>query len=108
MKNLDTDKYNRAKKRMEAIKGFYSHLTVYIIINSVLLLFQAGLAGGFVNLHIPSWSAITTPFFWGIGLFFHGLYVFQNQFPFLKNWEDRKIEEFMKEDEESFKNTFNK
>jgi len=36
--NMDTDDetYRRAKARVEALKGFYTHLGIYIIINLML------------------------------------------------------------------------
>ena len=30
------DKYQKAKKRVEALKGFYTHLTVYVLVNLLL------------------------------------------------------------------------
>ena len=45
----------------------------------------------------------TTPFFWGIGLLFHGLNVFKHNFHFFKDWEERKIKEFMEKEEEDQK-----
>jgi hypothetical protein len=101
----NNEKYERAKKRMEEVKGFYSHLVVYLIVNLVLILSQLGIfSGGFVKIDFPGWAMFTTPFFWGIGLFFHGLYVFGRRLRFLKDWEDRKIKEFMDKDDEGFKN----
>jgi hypothetical protein len=42
---------------------------------------------------------------WGIGVFFHGLKVF-NYMPFFgKDWEEKKIKEFMEKEEQS-KNTW--
>lgn len=106
MNDFDTDKYNRAKKKMEEIKGFYTHLTVYLVINSLLFLLRLGVfQNGFANIEIPDWSYLTTPFFWGIGLLFHGLYVFQDRLQFFKDWEERKIKEYMDKDEEDFKNS---
>ncbi len=32
------EKYEKAKKRVEEIKGFYSHLFVYIAVNIVLVI----------------------------------------------------------------------
>jgi len=29
-------KYQKAKERVEAIKGFYIHLTVYVVVNLIL------------------------------------------------------------------------
>ena len=106
MENFDKDKFEKAHKKMKDIKGFYSHLVVYLVINLLLVLAQIGLFNGsLANIDLPSWSFLTTPFFWGIGVFFHGLYVFQHKFSFFKDWEKRKIEEYMKKDEEEFKNT---
>ena len=38
--------YEQAKKRVEEKKGFFIHLTVYIIVNIMLLLIWAFAAGG--------------------------------------------------------------
>jgi len=106
MNQLENEKYERAKKKMEDIKGFYSHLVVYLIVNSLLILLQLGLfTRGIEGVSIPEWSVFSTPFFWGIGLFFHGLYVFQDKFRFFKDWEERKIKEYMEKDESEFKET---
>ena len=106
MEDFDNDKYNRALKKMKDIKGFYSHLVVYIVVNLFLMLAHMGLfTQGFVHFNLSSWSYFTTPYFWGIGLIFHGLYVFQHKFRFFKDWEERKIKEYMEKDEEEFKNT---
>ena len=93
--NTEYEKYLKARKQVEAIKGFYGHLTFYIIFNVIII---------FINLkYSPEvlWFYWTT-FSWGIGLFFHGLKVY-NLTPFLnKDWEERKIKQFM--DEENTKN----
>lgn len=102
MENLDKKKYENAKKRVKKEKDFYTHLTVYIVINTALLLMHLGVfQRGLSHLNIPTWSMFTTPIGWGIGLFFHWLTVFKDKFAYFKNWEDRKIKEYMdKEDEE--------
>ncbi len=100
MEHFDKNKYERAKKRMEEIKGFYSHLTVYLVVNIILLLLNLGIfRNGLVNIRFPEWSMFTTPFFWGIGLLGHYLYVFQYKLQFFKDWEERKIQEYMEEEE---------
>jgi hypothetical protein len=93
-------KLEKAKKRVEEIKGFYTHLLVYILVNLFLLLIASNIFDGIASFHVPGWSYFTTPFFWGIGLLFHGLYVFQFKSGFLKKWEERKIREIMDKDEE--------
>ncbi len=106
MDHFDKDKYERAKKQMEDIKGFYTHLVVYLIINISLFFVNLGLfSKGWMGLEYPGWAIFTTPFFWGIGLLAHGLYVFQYKFRFFKEWEERKIQEYMEEEEEEFKKT---
>lgn len=104
MKDFEQEKYERAKKRVKEVKGFYSHLTVYLIVNIALILLRMGvLQNGLVNIEMPNWSYFTTPFFWGIGLTFHGLYVFQYKSKWFKNWEERKIKEYMDRDDQEFK-----
>jgi hypothetical protein len=82
----------RAKKQVEKIKGFYVHLTVYCLVIPTII---------FINLKfVPQfhwfWFSLIG---WGFGLFFHWLNVFGfNLLGFGKNWEDRKINEFMNDD----------
>ncbi len=89
------EKYLRAKKQVEEIRGFYSHLLSFIIVNLLLLT---------INLiYSPErlWFYWTT-MGWGIGVFFHGLKAF-NETPFLgKDWEEKKMRQFM--EEEKYKN----
>lgn len=95
--NNDFENYNRAKKKVEKIKGFYSHLTSYIVVMAVLI---------FINLkYSPEYLwFFWTLLGWGTGLFFHAMNVF-NFAPFLnKDWENRKIKQFM--DEENKNNKF--
>lgn len=106
MEDPREERYQRAKKRMEEIKGFYTHLVVYLIINVFIILAQIGVFNeGWYGLEFPGWAVFTTPFFWGIGLFFHGLYVFTNNFSFFKKWEERKIKEYMDKEDEGYKKT---
>lgn len=103
MDNQDR-KYKKAKKRVKEIKDFYTHLTVYITINLLLIIINLGLfQSGFTDIKIPKWPMLTTPFFWGIGLFFHWLHVFKDKISFLKGWEERKIKEYMEKEEEDLK-----
>ncbi len=87
----DLERFNRAKKHVEEIKGFYGNLIFYILVNLFLL---------FINLrYSPEKLWFYWPMFgWGIGVFFHGMKVF-NFFPFLsKDWEEKKVKEFMEEE----------
>ncbi len=98
MENIDQQKrYKNAKKRVDDEKGFYTHLTFYVIINLVVLFVNTNFESqGFKNW--SQWHLYITPILWGIGLLFHGLRVFNNNFIFSKDWERRKIDEIMKEE----------
>ena len=62
--------YEQAKKRVEARKGFFIHLIVYVCVNILLIIIWAFVAGaGFPWFIFPIVG-------WGIGLLFHGLGVF--------------------------------
>tara|TARA_R100000935_G_C2804924_1_gene152183 strand:- start:206 stop:499 length:294 start_codon:yes stop_codon:yes gene_type:complete len=92
MENLENN-YQRAKERVEELKKFYNHLFSYLVVN----VFLAGL-----NYYLNQWE---NPWFlwviggWGIGLIFDALKAFQINPMFDKDWEDRKIQAFMKEEE---------
>jgi hypothetical protein len=84
----EEDRYYLAKKKVENIKGFYGNLTSYIGVNIVLI---------FINLYTtPNHLWFYWPLmWWGVGVMFHGLKVFE-VFPVLgKGWEERKIRELM-------------
>ncbi|MFK5983232.1 MAG: 2TM domain-containing protein [Flavobacteriaceae bacterium] len=86
-------KYLRAKERVEILKKFYSNLMSYVVFISVL----AGL-----NYYTNQWSHpwfLWAAFGWGIGIIFHAIKAF-NWVPFMnRDWEDRKIKEFMNDED---------
>jgi hypothetical protein len=45
-----------------------------------------------------TFSTFSTAFFWGIGLAFHALNVFAKDIMFGRNWEEKKIKEYMDEE----------
>ena len=102
---MEQERYLRAQKKVKSIKGFYTHLTIYIVVNIAIILINMGAFNGFSNIGMPSWAYFTTPFFWGIGLVGHGLYVFQHKFRFYKDWEERKIKEYMDREDSDFEKT---
>ncbi len=100
----DPAKLEKAIKKLTILKGFYSHLVVYLIINLLGLLFF--LMYGVANMdkladldpnirEWLSWNVILTPLLWGIGLFFHWLYAFQKKPSSLRDWEERQIKKYM-------------
>lgn len=90
------DEYYLAYKRVKRIKGFYTHLIVYILVNLYLIFnkcFESSSTESLNHLHTYS-----TAFFWGIGLVAHGLSVFGREIFFGNNWEEKKIKQYMEKD----------
>ena len=92
--NQNSEAYISAQKRLKKLKGFYSHLFFYVVINIILIVISFNnrplTFDNFFNLR-----TFATPFFWGIGLFFHAMGVFGSSLFFGKDWEERKIQEIM-------------
>lgn len=89
----EQQRYTRAQKRVKAMSGFYKHLMAYIFVN----LFLIALKYFKLEPHENFWrfSTFSTAFYWGIGLFVHGVNVFGSHFFFGKDWEEKKIQEYM-------------
>jgi len=98
--NLEEQKYIRAKKRVKAIRGFYSHLAAYLGVNLFLILLRVISEGGLEELW--DWTTYNTAIFWGIGLGFHALNVFGMGFLLGKDWEEKKIKDIMDKDKRQF------
>ncbi|GGC87729.1 hypothetical protein GCM10011508_13710 [Flavobacterium lutivivi] len=93
MESKDEIKYQEAKKRVKRIKGFYSHLLVYLVINTMIFIVNIQHLDAGEN--IFSFKNFSTAFFWGIGLLAHGLSVFLPTMILGNDWEERKIKEIM-------------
>ena len=86
--------YEYARRRVEAKIGFYIHLAVYICINALLIGIDLAMASDALWFFWPL-------LWWGVGVVFHGLKVFE-VFPVLgKDWEERKIKELMEKEKEN-------
>ena len=86
--NTEETRYQKAKERVEAIKGLYIHLTVYVVVN--LILFSINMIVSPDDLWF-FWPLMG----WGVGLFIHTLTVFGFGRWFSADWEERKIKELM-------------
>jgi len=80
--------YKMAKKRVEEIKGFYAHLIVFIVVNAVLITINLLVTPRLLWFLIPLCG-------WGIGLFFHAVFGFGLFGIFTKEWEEKKIRQYM-------------
>jgi hypothetical protein len=96
--NSKENKYIQAKGRVACIKKFYTSLLFYIIFISFLAA---------LNYYSNEWRYawfLWAAMGWGIGLLFQAAKAFRWA-PFMnKNWEDRKIKEYMDKDEDSSNN----
>lgn len=104
MENFYRIKLRKAQQRVEALKGFYKHLLVYLIVNIGLLIVRGSILEFFLNespdkifIEWVDWNILILPIFWGIGLLFHALKVFQYKMKFIGNWEKRQLEKFLKD-----------
>jgi len=91
--NNKESKYIRAKERVEQLKKFYGNLTSYVVVISGLAI---------LNYYVNEWRYmwfLWAAFGWGIGILFHAIGTFNLNPFFGRDWEKRKIEEFMNEDE---------
>lgn len=95
------ERYERAKKRVNNIKGFYGHFAAYIIVN---IFISSNKIARNMN-HGENFSDAFFDFgtfalwmFWGIGLFFHFYGVFGKKYIFSKDWEQRKLKEFIEKE----------
>lgn len=89
----------RITKRVKEIKGFYKHLSAYIFVNILLLCIHYFNLGK--NEVFFKFSTFSTPFFWGIGLVFHAFNVFGKNAFLGANWEEKKINEYMNQNQNS-------
>jgi protein-S-isoprenylcysteine O-methyltransferase Ste14 len=91
--------YFKARKRVKQIKSLYIHLIVFLLVNSFLV-FNLITAEKSKNLDFFVWLILTTIITWSIGLLIHAWCAFQGRILFSKNWEEKKIQEFMNKDVE--------
>ena len=90
----EEDRYLRAKKRVKQIEGFYWHFFWYMVVNIfILVMIYRGNKENFWQ-----FGHFSTAFFWGIGLVAYWAGVFGKHIIFSKDWEERKIREYMDKD----------
>jgi 2TM domain len=92
VENTNESRYRRAKERIDKLRCFYIHATIY----GIFVIF-------FIWLNIKSsdfpW-AIFPIAGWGLGLLGHASKTFDHTIFFGKKWEARKVRELMKKEEE--------
>lgn len=93
----DEERYQKAQKRVNEIKGFYRNLISYIVVNLGFLAINLLTSPGHLWFYWPMLG-------WGIGVLFHGMKVFDCMPFFGKDWEEQKIKEFMEKEKRKNEN----
>ncbi|MFT5737650.1 MAG: hypothetical protein ACI9SG_002000 [Maribacter sp.] len=106
MKTMKLSNYERTQLKVNSIRGFYNHATVFVIVNillyllrdkfSIILLNQDAL-GNHNFLEWINWNVFGTTIIWGIVLTVHGIKVLGNFSLFKQEWEKRQIQKYMDE-----------
>lgn len=95
MKSQDTfiseKKYSLAREQVEKLKGFYIHLTIYLMFIPVFIWLNYISNAGFPWAIFPIGG-------WGFGVMGHAAETFNYNPFFGKDWEERKIREYMDKD----------
>ena len=87
---IQDKRYERAKEKVAKIKGFYTNLLTYLIVIPFLV---------YLNFRTTDFPWVLFPIFgWGFGVTMHGMEAYGYNPILGKNWEQRKIREFMDED----------
>ena len=93
---LNQIRYEEAAKKVKKLKGFYTHAIVYLVINSMIIILNIqNLNEGESYFQLKNFF---TAFFWGLGLLAHAIATFVPYFSLGKDWEERKIKEFMEKE----------
>ncbi len=87
---IDDKRYQKAKERVEAIKSFYGNLVSYCIVIPILV---------YINYRTTSFPWVIFPALgWGFGVIAHGMEAYGYNPIFGKSWEERKMREYMEDD----------
>ncbi len=89
---ISDKRLERAKEYVEKLKGFYIHATIYTIFIPVFIWLNYQSNAGFPWAIFPIAG-------WGFGVLGHASETFQWNPFFNKSWEERKIKEFMNEED---------
>ena len=90
---LEDKRYEKAKERVQKIKGFYGNLLAYCIVIPFLIFINFTSGSSFPWSLFPALG-------WGFGVTAHGFEAFGYNPLFGRGWEERKMREFM--DDENF------
>ena len=88
---IEDKRYQKAREKVEAIKGFYGNLAAYCLVIPFL---------AWLNWRTTSFPwAVFPAIGWGFGLVMHGMEAYGYNPLWGKRWEERKIQELMERDD---------
>ena len=85
----EQERLARARRRLAALKGFYVHLLVFVMVLAALTIINIATGG--------PWWVLWVLLGWGIGVLAHAATVFGGSSRAVASWEERKLREFMNE-----------
>ncbi len=105
-------KYHRAEQKVQALKGFFRHILVFaaftlcfLAVRYYLLPMSGALPQDKDILNWLDWNTFLIPGLWAVVVIVHGLWVYNFRFKWIKDWEERKLMEFMEEEGSSSNST---
>ena len=105
-KTNSVEKYVKAKKRVDDIKGFYFHVIKFVIITLLILIFKGRVLEVFIekgveDKNVLQWmelNILAIPIIWGLVLLVMGLRLFVFKTNILESWEKRQIQKYLGEE----------
>jgi hypothetical protein len=97
--------YLRAKARVEKLSAFYRHLGVYLLVNiaiSTIRIVKETKDGIPIEEVLSDFGTYGVWMLWGVGLAIHAFSVFGLPLFLGHDWEEKKIKQFMEEDNSNF------
>ncbi|NNE32313.1 MAG: 2TM domain-containing protein [Winogradskyella sp.] len=102
MEKLETNlKYIKAKNKVEKVKRFYTHLAVYMVINTIITAVKVMNNinnGETLEEAVFDFATVATWIVWGIVLAIHTFSVYGLPLILGDDWEERKIEKLMNDE----------
>lgn len=96
----DERSYRDARRRVRSLRGWYMHATVYAAVNGAFWL--AFLLSGATHLTRHGWPRpLPMTLAWGLALLVHGAIVWSRTSPSGRQWEARKIEQYMQQERDA-------
>lgn len=89
----DDERYQRARARVQQLRGFYTHAAVYVFVNVILLIINLLISPTSLWFYWPLLG-------WGIGVAAHAFSVYGAGGLWGKDWEERKIRDLMDRERE--------